>query len=104
MKTKTISAALALAAVAATAFAASPHDGYNHAFYGTAATSPGEMSGKAAYGMPSGSAWSGHESYARAFGSDTPSGTSRETLGKAAFGTPSGRDGHAIYRGALGGD
>jgi len=106
MKTRTLSVVFsfaALTAMAGTAIAEA-HDGYNNAFYGKSASNSDEMAGKAAYGTPSGNAWSGHDAYQRAFIGSTASKSTPpvEVMGKAAYGTTSGTDGNAIYRRAFG--
>lgn len=105
MKTKTVSAVIAFASLTALSGAASAgaHDGYYQAFYGHA-DSTVQATGKAAYGTPSGSTWSGHEAYRRAFGNDSSSGAPVDTMGKAAFGAASGPDGNAIYHRVFGGN
>jgi hypothetical protein len=103
MKTKTLAVTFtfaALTAIAGSAFAGA-HDGYYRAFYGMPDISP-EITGKAAYGTPSGNPWSGHEAYQRAFGGDGTSAAPVEIKGKAAFGAVSGPDGHALYQSAFG--
>jgi hypothetical protein len=105
MKTRTLSAVFTFAALTAIAGSAvaGAHDGYNNAFYGTKSDNASEMAGKAAYGTPSGDAWSGHEAYKRGTGGGTGAPlASAEVMGKAAYGSTSGPDGNAIYRRALG--
>ncbi len=99
MKTKTLSAIFTFATLTAIAGSAvaGPHDGYYQAFYGSKSDSSSEMAGKAAYGTPSGNAWSGHDAYQRTLGERTASPALVETKGKAAYGTTSGPDGNANY-------
>lgn len=107
MKNRTLSAAItfaALTAITGSAIAASAHDGYYQAFYGSKSPdNTTEMVGKAAYGATSGNAWSGHEAYrgATGGGSGAPL-ASAEVMGKSAYGTTSGPDGNKIYRTAFG--
>ena len=107
MKARTLSAVFTFAALTAIAGSAvaDAHDGYKHAFYGTTSDNSSEMAGKAAYGAPSGNAWSGHEAYQSAFvgrAASTVAAAPVDVMGKAAYGTTSGPDGNAIYRTAFG--
>ena len=107
MKTKTLVVLFSFAALAATgsAIAGDAHDTYYQAFYGHSVSTAPEMTGKAAFGTPSGNVWSGHEAYQRAFvGGEASPATALEIQGKATFGTASGPDGHAIYSASFGGD
>ncbi len=106
MKTKTLASIIAIASLSAIAGTASAgaHDGYQRAFLAYE-TQTNTVVGKAAFGSPSGNAWSGHEAYQRALGSDNGTAPAKgESLGKAAFGSSSGIDGHAIYRAAFNGN
>ena len=106
MKTKTLASIIAFASLTSVAglATAGAHDGYQRAFLGYEAQS-NTVVGKAAFGTPSDNAWSGHEAYQRALGSDNGSTPAKvDAMGKAAFGTSTGPDGHAIYRAALNGN
>lgn len=94
MKTKTISAAAAIASLLAlggTAIADSdPHGAYNRAFYGDGGSSTlwqTESMGKAAFGTPTGDP---HAAYRQAFYGEGVAASSAmaptESMGKAAFG------------------
>ncbi len=81
---------------------AGAHDGYQRAFLGYE-TQTNTVVGKAAFGTPTGNAWSGHEAYQRSLGSDNCSTQAKvDIMGKAAFGTDTGPDGHAAYRASFG--
>lgn len=112
MKTKTISAAAAIASLLAlggTAIADSdPHGAYNRAFYGDGGSSAQwqtESMGKAAFGTSTGDP---HAAYRLAFyGEVAASGAMAptESMGKAAFGTDtSAIDAQTAYHSAFVGD
>jgi hypothetical protein len=105
MKTTLIASLVAIASLSAAGSAvAGAHDGYQRAFLGYE-TQTNTVVGKAAFGTPSDNAWSGHEAYQRALGSDNGSAPAKvDVMGKAAFGTSTGPDGHAAYRAAFNGN
>lgn len=110
MKTKTISAAAAIASLltlGGTAIADSdPHGAYNRAFYGDGGSSTQwqtESMGKAAFGTPTGDP---HAAYRLAFYGEVAMAPT-ESMGKAAFGTgtgSSGIDAQTAYHSAFVGD
>lgn len=106
MKAKTLSAALAFASLMAmgqTGLAAGgPHDGYDHAFFGTTSPQGGDAMGQT--GMSSTTA-DGHLAYSQAFYGKSGGKPQMDTMGKAAYGTSNpGIDGDAAYRSAFRGD